>query len=60
MAYEIYTGAQTSVTALGNTSGENVTTTTTYDDLGRPTKVAAAYNTASEIWTQTMQTEESL
>jgi RHS repeat-associated protein len=53
MAYDFYTGAQTSVTALGNTSGENVTTTTTYDDLGRPTKVAAAYNTASEIWTQT-------
>jgi hypothetical protein len=52
-AYDFYTGAQTSVTVLGNTSGENVTTTTTYDDLGRPIKVAAAYGTANEVWTQT-------
>ncbi|HMM81493.1 MAG TPA: RHS repeat-associated core domain-containing protein [Pyrinomonadaceae bacterium] len=47
--YDFYTGLVTTATDADN----GVSTVTTYDDLGRPTKVAAASGTALESWTQT-------
>jgi RHS repeat-associated protein len=47
--YDFSTGLTTSATDVDN----SVTTETTYDDLGRPTKVAAAVGEDEEVWTQT-------
>ncbi|MBX3282428.1 MAG: RHS repeat-associated core domain-containing protein [Acidobacteria bacterium] len=47
--YDFYTGLPVSTTDADN----GVSTVTTYDDLGRATKVAAASGTALESWTQT-------
>jgi RHS repeat-associated protein len=47
--YDFDTGLAMTATDADN----NVTNATEYDDLGRPTKVAAANGTALEIWTQT-------
>jgi RHS repeat-associated protein len=48
-SYDFYTGLVTTATDADN----NLSTVTTYDDLGRPTKVATAAGTALEGWTQT-------
>ncbi|MET0754010.1 MAG: RHS repeat-associated core domain-containing protein [Pyrinomonadaceae bacterium] len=51
--YDFYTGLVKKTTALGNTTQENVSSVTEYDELGRPKKVRAADGTALEVWTQT-------
>lgn len=48
--YDFNTGLVKTATDVDN----NVSTATEYDALGRPTKVAAAVGTSSEIWTQTV------
>ena len=51
--YDFSTGLAKKTIAHGNTTQENVSSETTYDALGRPTKVAAATGTTLEVWTQT-------
>lgn len=48
--YDFYSGLVTSTTDEDN----DVTSATEYDDLGRPTKVAAAVGLSAEVWTQTV------
>ena len=50
--YDFQTGLPKKVTALGNTTNENVVAETDYDAIGRPLKVKTAVNTPLEIWTQ--------
>jgi RHS repeat-associated protein len=51
--YDFYTGLMKKFTTLGNTTGENVSSETEYDALGRVKKVKSAVGTALEAWTQT-------
>lgn len=51
--YDFYTGLPKTVTTLGNTTAENITSETEYDALGRPIKTKAAVGTPLEIWSTT-------